>query len=48
MEKLGSVKLSKSEQWAKINMLALRKVTSKEDEKDSKIKLFERTEELIS
>lgn len=40
--------LNKSEQWAKNNMLALRKVTSKEDEKDSKIKLFEKSEELRS
>lgn len=29
-------------------MLALRKVTSKEDEKDSKVKLFEKSEELRS
>lgn len=27
-------------------MLALRKVASKEDEKDSKVKLFEKSEEL--
>lgn len=27
-------------------MLALRKVVSKEDEKDSKVKLFEKSEEL--